>query len=824
MKKLNLKKMFPYIVAVVTFLLVSYIYFGDAVKGKVLQQSDISSHRAMSHELSTYAKETGTSTFWTNSMFSGMPTYLISAQSKGNYVNKVFNYLFGLLKVRFVQMLFIAMLGFFLLLRVFGVNPWLSILGSLASGLATYNIIIIAVGHNTKMMAIAFMPWVLASVVYAFKKNKLLGSLFFGVTFALQIAAHHPQITYYLAIPTLVFIIFESYDSYKKGILKQFFASSAFLLGGLVLAVGANACNLLITAEYAPYTMRGPSELTHNEENQSVSGLDKDYALRWSYGIGETINLMIPNFTGGASQIPLADKKNTNTELRKLGQNANRIAGQLRAYWGPQTNAGGTSGPMYLGAIMIFLFIFGLFVIKGSIKWWILVSMVIVLMLGWGRHMFFLSSFFLDYVPLYSKFRAPSMILSITQITVPLLGILALKKVFDGELSREEFKRAVFWSFGLTGGACLILWMAPSLAGSFYSPMEAQLPNNLLMAMIEDRQDMLQSDAIRSFFFILLSAATIWIFYGKNKKIQVPAIILSILVLIDLWGVDRRYLNSDNYQKKQLETNFVASTADKAILQDKEPNYRVLNLTTNIFNDATPSYFHKNIGGYSAGKLQRYQDLIEHNIQDEIQSIITALNNKPTPESLGIAMSRQNVLNMLNTKYYIYSQGANPLLNLYRNGNAWFVDSYEYVANPDEEIAKLKGLDTKRKIIVDERFKSILGDGRFIKDSTSSIKLDSYEPNKLVYSYFAESDQLVVFSEIYYDKGWYAYIDGNPVDHFRANYVLRAMKVPSGKHEIVFKFNPRTHIVGETISYASSILLLLLLVAVTFTSCRKVVK
>lgn len=818
---MNLKKKFPYIVAVFTFLLVSYIYFGDAVKGRVLQQADTSAFEGASKEVRSYHEKTGEYTLWTNSMFSGMPAYLISGPPRANIVSSIFDTLFMKVGISYASRVAIAMLGFFLLLRVFGVNPWLSIIGALASGLATYNIIIISVGHNTKMGAIAFMPWVLASVIYAFRKNKLLGGLFFGVAFSLQIATNHPQITYYLAVPVLLFILFEFYSSYKKGALKQFMLTSFYILGGLTLGLASNADNILTAAEYAPYTMRGPSELTHDEDNQSVSGLNKDYALRWSYGIGETMNLMIPNFKGGASQIPLADKENTNAELRKFGQNANVLAGQLRAYWGPQTNAGGTSGPMYLGAIMMFLFVLGLFVVKGNTKWWILISTILVLMLGWGRHMPFLSNLFLDYIPLYSKFRSPSMILCITQITVPLLGILALKKIFDGALSKEEFKRSLLWAFGLTGGLSLIFWMLPSLAGSFYSPMEEQLPTNLLDAMKADRQDMLQADAIRSFIFIMLSAIVIWIYYGKNKSIQNPAIILSILVLIDIWGVDRRYLNSDNYQKNKLESDFVASTADKAILTDKDPNYRVLNLTTNIFNDAKPSYFHKNVGGYSAGKLQRYQDLIEYNLQAEIQSLITAFNSKPTQESLNLAMSKQNILNMLNTKYYIYSPSVEPLLNTSRNGNAWFVNDYEYVASPDEEIAKLKDLNTKNKIIVDTRFKAILGDSSFSKDSTASIKLNSYAPNKLVYSYSANSEQIVAFSEIYYDKGWYAYIDGKPAEHFRANYVLRAMKVPAGKHELVFEFAPKTYAVGKTVSYASSGLLVILLTTFMLISYRK---
>ena len=817
MSKFNFKKSSPYLIALIFFIAIPYSYFPEILQNKIVNQSDISSWRGAANEIIEHKEKTGEQTLWTNSMFGGMPAYMISTTYDANQIKHINSWLN--IGKRPASYFFVAMFSFYLLMLVFGVNPWLGIIGSIAFAFSSYNFIIIQVGHNAKMLAIAYMPMVLASVVYAFRKNRIAGSIFLGISLALEIIAKHPQITYYLGLVVLVYGIYEFYHAFKNKTLIGYSKTVGLLVVAAGLAVATNADYLLTTSEYAKYTMRGPSELTHDKGNKT-SGLDKDYATQWSYGIDETFNLLIPNYKGGASGGALSEKSETYKLISRQDPSyAKKVIKQMPTYWGPQPF---TAGPVYIGAIIIFLFALGLCLIKGKTKWWILTATLLSFALAWGRHFMPLTDLFLDYFPLYNKFRTVSMILVIAQLTIPLLAMLALKKIYQSEIKKKDFIKAMKIALGTTAGFCLLVYIIPSIAGSFVSPQDSQMHEMIANTLRLDRIALLKADAIRSMIFILLAAATIWAVYNKKLKAKHSYIILGLLIIADMWTIDKRYLNNDHFVKQRQFTNqFALRPVDKIILQDKDPNYKVLDFSVNTFNDSHISYHHKTIGGYSAGKLRRYQDMIDFHISKEMQQFANGIKTATSMHQIDSIVAGMKIINMLNTKYIITNPGSAPLANRTAMGNAWFVNDYKIVPNADAEIAALYGFNPKEEAIIDKQFENQLNDRAFNPDENASIKLKSYAPNKLVYKTNAKTEQLAVFSEIYYPKGWKVSIDGKEAKHFRANYILRAMIVPAGNHTIVFSFNPDSYKTGTNISYASSLILLLLLAGAVFLGIKK---
>jgi hypothetical protein len=815
MDKSLLKKLTPYLVAIVVFLAITFVYFSPLLEGKKLKQHDIAMWKGMSKEISDFRESTGEEALWTNSMFGGMPAWQISVQYGGNlmqYVDKVVT--LGLPYP--ANYVFLYFLGFFVLLLVLRINPWVSLAGAIAFALSSYFFIILGAGHTSKAHAIGYMAPVLAGIILAFRGKYWQGALLTAVALALEIKAGHLQITYYLLLLIIIYGIFKLVEAIQQKQMPGFFKATGFLLIAALLAVLTHFTSLWATYDYGKDTMRGAPELTANQSNKS-SGLDKDYITAWSYGTGETWSLMIPNAKGGASGLIGKQKA-----LDKADRNYRQSIAKQSAYWGDQP---GTSGPVYVGVIVVFLFFLGLFIVNTKLRWALLAATILSIMLAWGKNFMPLTDFFIDYFPGYNKFRAVSMILVIAELTIPLLAFLALDKLIkDPDVIRKNMK--VFYiSLGLTGGVILLFYIAPTAFLSFFSQNEEAYFNSLMqgkdagqaalfVSSLEDvRIAIFRADALRSLFFVGAAALMMLAFvFGKIKKNWLIAVI-AVLVLADLAGVDHRYLNSDNFVKaRQVDVPFSPMPADRQILQDKDPDYRVLDLTKSTFNDASCSYFHKSIGGYHGAKLQRYQDLIEYYIQPEITTLTNTFSGEGvTFEKILDMFKELQVLGMLNTRYVIYNPDAQPLRNPSAFGNAWVVDHYKLVANADEEIAALGKNDLKSTAIIDKRFAEQVKGKEFASDQSAAVSLLSYAPNHLVYEFESHAEQLVVFSEIYYDKGWKAFIDGEETPYLRADYVLRAMVVPAGKHRIEFSFEPRVWVVGETISLIASLLLILLL-------------
>jgi hypothetical protein len=809
MIKLSGKKFLPHIVAVLVFLLLSIIYFSPVIDGKQLNQHDTSTSIGASKEVIDYNKTHSDVALWTNSMFGGMPSYLIGLPMK-TALSVVYT-LTNLDNWRPVSFTFLYFLGFYIALLLFGVNPWLCIIGALGFGFSSYNFIIIAAGHNSKAIAIGYMAPVIAGMYYAMKKNLWIGGAVFSLFLALQIYDNHLQITYYTFLTVLVFLASELFLAIKNKQSVDFLKRAGIILAFTILAITSNAARLWTTYEYGNYSIRGKSELTQNKGNQT-SGLDKDYATAWSYGIDETLTLMIPNFRGGSSMEGLDSNSESAKALNENNvQDANNIVKQL-AYWGDQPF---TSGPVYVGAIIFFLFILGLFLVKGALKYWIIIATILSVALSWGHNLMPLTDLFLDHFPGYNKFRTVSMILVIASFTMPLLGILTVQKILDGGIDKKEWLKALAWSVGLTAGVSLIFAILPGLAGSFTSANDAQIPAWLKTPLVSDREGLLRSDALRSAVFILLSAFVLWAFVEKKLKVSTSLILLGALVLIDQWSVDKRYLNNENFVSEfDAKSPFKESTADSSILKDKTPDFRVLNIGVSTFNDASTSYFHKSIGGYHGAKMRRYQELVDHDIFKEIQQIAQRLSKVKNSSALDSVFLGTNALNMLNTRYLIYNPTAAPLPNSHALGSAWLVDKYRIADNADQEIAGISQIDPAKEIVVNKKFENDLAGVSFKRDTTAIISLTSYSPNKVDYNYRGEGSHLAVFSEIYYPKGWNAYIDGKNVSYFQADYVLRSMVVPAGAHKIEFRFEPKSYILGSSISSWSSMILLLLLIGI----------
>ncbi|MDP4188179.1 MAG: YfhO family protein [Bacteroidota bacterium] len=833
MKQLQdlLKPLLPHILIGVLFIVISFVYFSPLMEGKELTQMDNIHAQGMSQELINFEKtHPGQDSRWTNSMFGGMPAY----QIKGGPNHNVYLFFQRVLRLNLpyttVAIVFTLLLGFYILLLTLNVDKWISFAGALAFAFASYNFIIIGAGHITKAYAIAYMAPVIAGILLTYKKKYLAGGIFTAIALGIEISCDHPQILFYLFLTILLLVVVYFIYAIKEKELKNFFIASAILACSATLAVLPNTSMLWTTWEYGKESIRGKTELTQKKavdqqaNQQQSSGLDKDYALAWSYGKAETFTLLIPNFQGGGSE-GFDEKSETYKTLQQAGvQSPENISRQLPAYWGEMPF---TSGPVYFGAIVCFLFVLGLFLVKGPAKWWLLVVSILSIVLSWGKNAPMVTDFFFYHFPLYNKFRTVSMILVIANFAVPLLGFLALRDIFTNKIEKKKVIKALKYSLGIVGGITLIFALMSSLFFNFTSSQDTALsqqlkssgwPDNLisqlLNAMQADRASMLRSDAWRSLIFILLGGGLIWAYVSKKIKSAWFTGALALLMLVDLWPIDKRYLNNDNFVTKRVAKNtFERSTADEFILKDTDPDYRVLNITRNPFTDGYTPYFHKSIGGYHGAKLRRYQDLIDGPLTRDIMALQQTLTGKVSQDTLAMVLHQLPILNMLNTKFIIYNPDAMPIINFNALGNAWFVKQYKLVNNADEEYAGLNNFDPSSQAIIDKRFKEVVS---AIPESSAdttkgTIKLLSYLPNDLVYESKSTKPQLAVFSEIYYAEGWNAFLDGKPVQHCRADYVLRAMPVPAGKHNIEFKFQPKSYDYGQKIALASSSLVVLLL-------------
>jgi len=814
MNKNLLKKPLPYIVALTVFLTITLVYFAPVFEGQMLKQHDIAMYRGMSKEISDYHAKTGKQTLWTNSMFGGMPAWPISVNYVGNKMAELDRILqLGL--PRPDDLVFLYFLGFFVLLLALDVDPWLSIVGAIAFAMSSYFFIILGVGHTSKAHAIGYMGPVLAGIILTFRGKYLKGGLLTAIALALEILAGHLQITYYLLILVLVYGVYAFIKALKENKLPRFFKASAILVLAAALAILTNITSLWGTYQYAKYSMRGKPVLTSEKENKS-GGLDRDYITAWSYGIGETWSLMIPDVKGGASGYI----GQNNSALQNVAPRFRSIIAQQNEYWGNQP---GTAGPVYVGAIIVFLFVLGMFLLDDSMKWALFAATVLAIILSWGKNFMGLTNFFIDYVPGYNKFRAVSMILVIAELTMPLLAVLTVNKILKNPKLLLQKIKYFYIALGLTAGFSLLFYAFPTAFFSFFSNYELHQFNMLkvnnpvqVTAFMDSLQNVrvaiFRHDAIRSFVFIALSAIALYAFAKGKLKKGYFLVILGLLVLIDMTGVDQRYLNDSNFEPAhKAEVPFKETKADRYIYKDHSLDYRVVDLTKNVFNDASTSYYHESIGGYNGAKLQRYQDIITHYLSDEINNMRKVLSHRPTMASIDSALVKQQVLNMLNTKYLIYNPNAEPILNMYAFGNAWIVNDYKLEKDADSTIAALANTDLHSVAVVDRKFSKQLVGKKFPVDASAGIKLVSYAPNDLKYDFHSKAQQLVVFSEIYYPKGWDVYLDGKQVPYFRADYVLRAMVVPAGIHKIEFKFQPKAWRIGEPISFVFSVLLLFML-------------
>ncbi len=822
-KKKLFKLVTPYLVALFVFVGITLVYFSPMLEGKKLKQHDIEMYKGMSKEITDFRNASGEEPLWTNSMFGGMPAWQISVRYSGNLMGYVDQMLtLGLPSP--AKYLFLYFLGFFILLLVLKVDPWLSIAGAIAFAMSSYFFIILGAGHTSKAHAIGYMAPVLAGIILAFRGKYWKGTLLTAVGLALEIKAGHLQITYYLLLMVIVYGVFKLADAIINKTMPSFLKATGFLIVAAILAVFTHSTNLWATYQYGKDTMRGKPELT-KEKSIKSNGLDRDYITSWSYGKQETWSFLIPNAKGGASGVL------GNVDAVKEADPAYRsmIAQQTNAYWGDQP---GTSGPVYIGAILIFLFVLGMFFVKGPLKWALFTMTVLSILLSWGHNLMWFTDIFIDYVPGYNKFRAVTMTLVIAELAIPLLGILALNELIKNPSVLKQKINLFYISLGLTAGVVLLFYMLPTTFFNFLSSQEQSQFNAMLggtdgaqvAAYIENleavRVSLFRADALRSLFFILAAAGFIYLHViNKLSRVWLIAGVAS-LILVDMFSVNRRYLNNDNFVRASIaDQPFKPSKANQFILQDRDPDFRVLDLTQSTFNDASASYFHKSIGGYHGAKLQRYQDLIEYYIQNEMQSIIGVLSNQPTMEKINKMFYEQQVLNMLNTRYVMYNPDAQPLINPAAFGEAWFVDSVVMVPSADEEIAALGRYNLEKTAVVDKRFENQLNAKSWNGDA--AIQLTSYKPNHLTYQTESADDRLAVFSEIYYENGWNAYLDGTKVPYLRANYVLRSMLIPTGKHIVEFKFEPRVWVVGERISFIASLLLILLVFACLGLEIRK---
>ncbi|MDB2658678.1 YfhO family protein [Flavobacteriaceae bacterium] len=790
---MNLKFFSTHLVSLLIFIIAALLYFHPVLKGEKLSQSDITQHIGMAKEVNDYRITTGLEPYWAESAFSGMPTYQIGTYFPHDYLS----YLDRLIRFlpRPADYLFLYFLGFYVLLLAFKVDWKLAIMGSLAFGFSTYLMIIFGAGHNAKAHAIAYMPLVIAGVIYVFKKQYLLGFTLTGLATALEIKANHPQMTYYLLFAIFILGIIELIEAIKKKQFTQFTSQSLIIITAMLLAVGVNSTRLMATKEYSDFSTRGNTELTMNSDGtpkEVTSGLSKDYITQFSYGISETFNLLVPRYMGGGTVESLDKNSNTYKYVSSIAspKQAEGFTKQVYTYWGDQLIV---EAPAYIGAVIIFLFFLGIFLVKGKFKHWLVASTVFSILMSWGKNFELLTNFFIDYIPLYNKFRAVSSFQVIAELCIPLLGILAIKEFIFSKLSKKEKLEAVKKAFYVTSGLIIIgLFYAISfstfegLRDANYSQYEG-----LLDAVIADRKSLLYSDSFRSLVLISVSFSILWLFLKQHINKTKIIIVFTLLILFDLVQVNLRYVNDDDFrQARKIDKPFRASSADLQIQKDKS-HYRVANFTGDPFQDGRTSYFHKSIGGYHAAKMGRYQDLIE------------------------FQLGKQNmqVYNMLNVKYFIIpdNEGKEQMQqNPNNNGNSWFIKDIKYVKSANEEIKALDSLNTKTTVVINE--KSLTTSVSYSKelDSLATINLVKYSLNALTYDSNSTKDEFAVFSEIYYKNGWNAYIDGELKPHLNVNYVLRGLEIPAGKHSVEFRFEPKVIQTGSTISLLSYVFLLLI--------------
>ena len=872
MNKGLLKKIGIYAGILLLFIGLAYGYTPQVLEGKIVNQSDIASWKGMANEAMIHnAAHPEDPTAWTNSMFGGMPTTATIDSFDGDLTDYIYDFL--LTGRRPASYLLLALIGGFLLMLSMGTNKLIAVAGAIAIAFCSYNMQIIQVGHNTKMQAIAYFPWVLAGVIFTYREalrlprhfrlpETILGATLFAFALSMQIKANHIQITYYLAIVIFVYaiglLVYICIDKVRRAaLLKRFFTASALLLFIGLVGIATNANKLIPTYEYTPYTMRGGSELSADSENHNDKGLDLDYATAWSYGINEMPNLLIPNFNGGASAGALDMDSETGKLLKRAGQpNLRQTLKQMPLYWGLQPF---TAGPMYMGAITIFLFILGLILCKGWKKWWIAIATLIAVFLAWGSHFMWFTRLWFEYVPMYSKFRTVSMALIVLQVTLPMLGFYTLDCIMKERYEKRKVMKALYVSFGVTAGFCALCAFAPGIAGSFVSANDAGMNEMIVDALAADRATLLVKDALRSLLLVTcVFLLLLWAYktpkvdaVGKDGsfvlkgRMSIAAAAVVLMVFFDLIPVGKRYLNKEHFvTQKDFTAHYEPRPVDKIIHQDTDPHYRVLDISVNTFNDAIQSYHHKCIGGYSPVKLQRYQDLIERYITDEIYETYGVVENAATVQEVEETLPELKTVSMLNGRYIILGPDYSPVRNRHAYGNCWFVDSFVPAETPDDEIALLASTDLRTTAVIGDDFAWAQKDfGELHADGSSDdgvIALTHYAPNELRYSFSTDRERAVIFSEIYYPKGWKAWIepagtygevrnghyqptaDGRPVDIFRADWMLRGIFIPSGEGQIVMRFEPESYQIGEDISMASSILLILLLTgSVTLSILRR---
>ena len=867
MNKKLLKEIGIYAGILLLFIGLAYGYTPQVLDGMIVNQSDIASWKGMANEAVTHnAAHPEDPTAWTNSMFGGMPTTATIDSFEGDWTDAIYDFL--LTGRRPASYLLLALIGGFLLMLSVGTSKLVAVAGAIAVAFCSYNLQIIQVGHNTKMQAIAYFPWVLAGVIFTYKTvmtgkdswkswlpKTVLGATLFAFALSMQIKANHLQITYYLAIVIFAYaigqLIYICIDKARRSaLLKRFFVASALLLVIGIVGIATNANKLIPTYEYTPYTMRGGSELSSDSDSHNDKGLDLAYATAWSYGISEMPNLMIPNFNGGASSGELDMDSETGKLLKRAGQpNLRQTLKHMPLYWGPQPF---TAGPMYMGAITIFLFVLGLGLCKGREKWWIVAATVIAIFLAWGNHFMWFTKLWFKYAPMYNKFRTVSMALTVLQVTLPLLGFYTLDRILKEKYTLKEFGKSGMVAYACTGLFCLVCALMPGIAGTFTSAADAGQPDILVDALILDRASLMVKDAWISFWMITVTAALlIWAMWNaktdavgeegsfvRKGRMTIAGVAIVFLVAIDLLPVGKRYLNESHFvTPKDFTAHYEPRLVDDLIHEDTDPNYRVLDLSVNTFNDAIQSYHHKCIGGYSPVKLQRYQDLIDKYITDEIYDVYGVVDNAATIQDVEAALPELKVVSMLNGKYIILGANYSPVVNPYAYGNAWFVSDFVAAANPDEEIALLGGTDLRTTAVIGDDFAW----ARLTQtDSLGNdvIELSHYAPNDLRYDFSTEAERAAIFSEIYYPKGWKAWIEpagvsgevrngryhptaeGKPVELFRADWMLRGAIIPTGEGQLIMRFEPDSYQLGENISRACSILLILLLLAAVAGTIR----
>ena len=835
-----MKKLLPDLIAILAFVLLSFAYFFPAdIENRILFQHDTAAGAGAGQEVKEYYEQTGERSRWTNSLFGGMPMYQIAPSYDSTKSLQWVQKAYQLFLPDYVCLTFMLMLGFYILLRVFGIPVWLAGLGGIMWAFSSYFFILISAGHIWKFITLAYVPPTIAGIVLAYRGKLLWGGILTALFVALQITSNHVQMSYYFFFVILFFVGAYFEKAWRTKTLPQFFKASAVLIVAALVGIAANVSNLYHTYAYSKETMRGKSELvqTGDAAKQTSSGLDRDYITQWSYGIDETLTLLVPNFKGGAS----AALSQSETAMSKANPMYSSLYGSLTQYFGTQPM---TSGPVYVGAFVLFLFVLGCFIVKGPLKWALIGATFFSIVLSWGKNFMPLTDFFIDYVPLYNKFRAVSSILVIAEFTIPLLAIFALKRLLEEPEIIKQEKKPLGISLLLTAGIALLLAVAPGSIGSGYVPaQEAQklqnavnqqmIPANELSGILanlgEMRAELVSSDALRSFIIIGIGCSLLWLYASGKLRSSLTIAGITILCLADMWGVNKRYLNDAQFVPHSIRTEtFTKTNTDELILQDTSLDYRVLNFATSTFDDNNTSYWHKSVGGYHPAKLRRYQEMIEHHISPEMQAAYKAIATAGG-EMDSVDANKFRILNMLNTKYFIFPAGQQrqtvPILNPHAYGNAWFVNKVQYVNNANEEIDALDSIIPTETAVVDARFKDVLkGATESYKDSLSSIRLTSYAPNRLTYETNNAQDGIAVFSEIYYPDGWHVTIDGQPAELARADYILRTMYVPAGQHTIEMRFDPTSLHVTEGIAYGALALLVIGIIVAVLIAKRKYVK